>query len=269
MWTWGNKSKLAKEIIKYMPKHLIYIELFFGAGGLYFNKPKARFNIVNDNDSWLFNFYKVLITKEKREELLEQLRLVHVSKDIFDHYKDESNIKTDIDMAVQFCVIKRFSFLGVGGVVFFGAGHGKKRLLVKINDNYEMLIEDCQVMNFDFKEVLSKISLSKFYTRIHKPDEIFVYADPPYLGTAQKYKTKFVESDMDDLFELLLKSKHKFMISHNKHPYFFELCKKHNLEIITIKDNGYGVIPNTEVIAMNYDPLHTEAKPRQMELVNA
>ena len=38
----GNKKKIAKEIQKYFPEHKIYIEPFFGAGGMFFNKPKAK-----------------------------------------------------------------------------------------------------------------------------------------------------------------------------------------------------------------------------------
>jgi len=44
----GNKSKIAHEIQKYFPAHEIYIEPFFGAGGMFFNKPKAKYNIIND-----------------------------------------------------------------------------------------------------------------------------------------------------------------------------------------------------------------------------
>ena len=38
----GNKKKIAKEIQKYFPEHKIYIEPFFGAGGMFFNKPKKQ-----------------------------------------------------------------------------------------------------------------------------------------------------------------------------------------------------------------------------------
>ena len=44
----GNKQAIAQDIIKYFPEHKIYIEPFFGAGGMFFNKPKAKYNIVND-----------------------------------------------------------------------------------------------------------------------------------------------------------------------------------------------------------------------------
>jgi len=63
----GNKSQIAGEIQKYFPQHSIYIEPFFGAGGMFFNKPKANCNIVNDIDSDVYNLFQVLI--DKKEEL--------------------------------------------------------------------------------------------------------------------------------------------------------------------------------------------------------
>ena len=42
----GNKSKIAADIQKHFPQHKIYIEPFFGAGGMFFNKPKAKYKPV-------------------------------------------------------------------------------------------------------------------------------------------------------------------------------------------------------------------------------
>ena len=46
----GNKTKIAQDIQKYFPKHNLYVEPFFGAGGMFFNKPKAKYNVLNDLD---------------------------------------------------------------------------------------------------------------------------------------------------------------------------------------------------------------------------
>ena len=43
----GNKQAIAEKIQTYFPAHKIYIEPFFGAGGMFFNKRKAKYNIVN------------------------------------------------------------------------------------------------------------------------------------------------------------------------------------------------------------------------------
>ena len=62
----GNKSKLAVKIQQYFPKHKLYIEPFFGAGGMFFHKPKAKYNILNDLDSDVFNLFQV-VTLRKNE----------------------------------------------------------------------------------------------------------------------------------------------------------------------------------------------------------
>ena len=42
----GNKKKIAEQIQGYFPEHKIYIEPFFGAGGMFFYKPKVKYNIL-------------------------------------------------------------------------------------------------------------------------------------------------------------------------------------------------------------------------------
>ena len=44
----GNKKRLAVDLIPYFPKHNTFIEPFFGAGGMFFYKQKAKYNFVND-----------------------------------------------------------------------------------------------------------------------------------------------------------------------------------------------------------------------------
>ena len=39
----GNKKKLMDKLLPLFPPHKIYIEPFFGAGGVFFNKPKAKY----------------------------------------------------------------------------------------------------------------------------------------------------------------------------------------------------------------------------------
>lgn len=73
----GNKTQLAAEIYSHFPPHRMRIELFFGAGGLFFNVPPAKFNVLNDLDSDITNLY--LVIQEQKEELKKQLELMPVS----------------------------------------------------------------------------------------------------------------------------------------------------------------------------------------------
>jgi len=43
----GNKTRIAKDIIQHFPQHRTFIDMFFGAGGIFFNKPLADYNFCN------------------------------------------------------------------------------------------------------------------------------------------------------------------------------------------------------------------------------
>ena len=81
----GNKKKIAKDIQQYFPPHKIYIEPFFGAGGMFFNKPKAKYNIVNDLDSDVFNLFQVVMNQ--KDELEKAFYMMPIHSDLLDYWK--------------------------------------------------------------------------------------------------------------------------------------------------------------------------------------
>ena len=96
----GNKKKIAKKIQAYFPPHKIYIEPFFGAGGMFFNKPKAKYNIVNDLDSDVFNLFMVVMNR--KDELLEAFKMMPIHQDLLNYWK--KNKETDeIKRLLGFC----------------------------------------------------------------------------------------------------------------------------------------------------------------------
>ena len=101
----GNKKKLAKKIQAYFPKHKIYIEPFFGAGGMFFNKPKAHRNIVNDLDSDVFNLFQVVMNQ--KEELEKGYYMMPRHSDLLEYWK--KNQETDpIKKALRFLFLSNF-----------------------------------------------------------------------------------------------------------------------------------------------------------------
>ena len=72
----GGKSKLRKTIIEMIPEHTCYVELFFGAGWVYFGKEehlllrdklknlKGKFLLTINDDPEVREWYKDLNIKE-------------------------------------------------------------------------------------------------------------------------------------------------------------------------------------------------------------
>ena len=112
----GNKKQIAKEIQKHFPAHKIYIEPFFGAGGMFFNKPKANNNIVNDIDSDVFNLFQVV--SNQKDELERRFKQMPIHEDLLNYWK--INCETDpISRALRFILISNFTLFGTGTILKF------------------------------------------------------------------------------------------------------------------------------------------------------
>ena len=56
VWT-GGKFYVADWIVSLMPKHEIYVEPFFGAGWVFFTKPRSRVEVINDIDDRVYALF--------------------------------------------------------------------------------------------------------------------------------------------------------------------------------------------------------------------
>ena len=105
----GNKKKMANKIIGHFPEHITYIEPFFGAGGMFFNKPKAKYNVLNDIDSEVFNLFWIVM--DRPEELKNAFLKMPISEELWDHWR--ANQETDpIKKALRFLFLSRLWLYG-------------------------------------------------------------------------------------------------------------------------------------------------------------
>lgn len=54
----GGKNRLAKKILEHAPAHTTYVEPFMGSASVFFAKPPAKRNVLNDIDPQLVKFHK-------------------------------------------------------------------------------------------------------------------------------------------------------------------------------------------------------------------
>ena len=243
----GNKARIAKDVVKHFPPHKIYIEPFFGAGGIYFNKPKAQYNFLNDLDDDVFNLFMVL--KNQKQALIEYFEEVPMCESLFKHWVQHK--ETDaIPKAARFLYLSNLSYLGKKDTFRFGPENPLQILINRII-KYEDLNHP-YFMNKDFKKVFDSITIRD------KNDycKTFIYNDPPYLATATVYSTdKWNEQDLIDLFEENMKMAErgaKFAISEFEHDLLLELVEKYNLEIINIGERQNLKNRRKEVMVVNY-----------------
>ena len=115
----GGKSKLRKDILNLIPEHTCYVELFFGAGWIYFGKEKSKVEVINDIDKELINLFKTL--KYHAEEVERLLEYEFSGRDIFEEYKNYNleNL-TEIHRAIRFLYLINMSFASKGKTYGYG-----------------------------------------------------------------------------------------------------------------------------------------------------
>jgi DNA adenine methylase len=242
----GNKARIAQDIIKHFPPHRIYIEPFFGAGGIFFHKQRAKYNFLNDLDSDVYNLWNVFFNR--REELIEAIELMPYHEDLFQHWRHNKETEP-IRKAIRFLMLSNFGYMGKPDNLHFPDADSKTQLL---NLSKKILIEKgCSFMNCDFRKVFKSLAIIEYEKR-KRPESTFIYCDPPYLTTTNNYQDSFTEQDTTDLFTMCIESKAKFAISEFDNPFVLDLANKHNLNVITIGERQAMKARKTEILITNY-----------------
>jgi DNA adenine methylase len=77
----GGKRRLADVLIPQFPAHECYVEVFAGGAALYFLRPPAKVEVINDINGELVNLYRVV--KNHLEEFVRQFKYALSSRDVF------------------------------------------------------------------------------------------------------------------------------------------------------------------------------------------
>ena len=268
--TWkGNKNRIADKITPLFPKHEVYIELFFGAGGMFFNKQRARYNIVNDINDDIYNLFMILQDANKKDLLYDFIQSCPYSESLFRYWK--YNIEEDpIRRAGRFLYLNNYSFLASCQTMSFNISCNRKNNLLKKIELFNNDLCNTKFMNTDFRNVLNSISWKDTdggdFRNNYK--RTFIYADPPYLDTncnTYKMSNSWKEKDTEDLFLMLYNFQNnnksgnnhsetiRYAISEFEHPKVLELAYKYNLYVNIIGERLNLNNRRVEVLITNYD----------------
>lgn len=241
----GGKSKLRNTIIEMIPNHTCYVELFFGAGWVYFGKEESKVEVINDIDSELVNLFKTI--KYHSPEIERLLQYEFSGRDIFEEYKNCSiEYLTEIHRAIRFLYLITQSFAGKGKVYGYGttkkpSQHIFKEVLGEISER----LKNTYVENSSFEKIIDK------YDREHS----FFFCDPPYFETSG-YDNKFGEEEHIMLLDKLKNLKGKFLLTINDNPKVREWYKDFNIKEVEVNysvskdEKGRGKYK--ELIITNY-----------------
>jgi DNA adenine methylase len=221
----GGKSRLRKTIIEMIPEHTCYVELFFGAGWVYFGKEPSKVEVINDIDRELINLFKMI--KHHAPEIERMLEYEFSGRDIFEDYKNATvGHLTEIHRAVRFLYLITQSFAGKGN--HYGYGTNTKpspHIFYKgVLSELKERLRNTFVENLSFEKVIEK------YDREHT----FFFCDPPYFETIG-YADKFGEEQHLLLRDRLKSIKGKFLLTINDHEKVREWYQGFNIKEVDVK----------------------------------
>lgn len=231
----GGKSKLAKTIIDMMPKHKAYCEVFAGAAWVFFKKEPSKYEVINDLDSDLICFYRVL--QNHLEEFLKQFKWLLSSREWFDDWKRQqvAGGLTDIQRAARYYYLQRLCFGGrVRGRTFGASPMSRPRInLIRIE-------EELSEVHLRLAGVtIEHLSWRSFLKTYDKQDTLF-FLDPPYYK-APYYSHNLELSDYQELAKVLSEIRSDFILTINDHEQMrdaFKGFKQHKVSLVYSAPKG-------------------------------
>lgn len=206
----GGKFYGVKKIKQfYSIPHDEFREVFVGGASVFLNKPSAtKLNWINDIDSELINFYKVIQMDSSRLKLYKLLANEVATKE---RHKQvlEFKPKNKIERAFKYFYLNRTSFSGIMNKPRWGYALGSSVVpekWIQIIDPVGNKLKGIKITNLDYKEVVKANT---------KNGEVLMYLDPPYFDASKGiYTFDFTYNNHLELCKLLKKTKYKFILSY-------------------------------------------------------
>lgn len=247
----GAKNRLASWIVNYIPKHKVYLEPYFGSGAVFFNKEPVKIETINDLNTDVINYFKVL--RNKPFELIEKLQLTPYGRDEYEESYIRCDTDGDIELARKFAVR---CWQGFGSSNLYKNGFRSSqqssspittKAWKELPDTLKeatLRLQNAQIENLPAVELIKRYNTS----------DVFIYADPPYLlGTRKGYLYKHEMSDEQhiELLETILEHPGKVLLSgYDNELYNSILFGWTKVYKSTTAEKG---LKRVEILWMNYD----------------
>lgn len=259
---YGGKTRLAPRLAALLPTHRHYVEAFGGSLAVLLAKPPAPFETVNDLDSDLMTFWRVL-----RDRPLELGRVCALTP----HSRAEFAAAHDLDVADELERARRVWIRLSQGRVGHLHGTGWRHFLDPDATNLSMsayLAGYVRRME-RVAQRLAQVSLEnrdglEVVDRYGRYDGVLIYADPPYLGTTRGWGNQYphemrAEDDHERLAAALRTCRAAVVLSGYPSPLYDELYGGWNRVDLRGMTSRGGA--RTEVVWSNRPLPPCEARP--------
>ena len=259
----GGKYYLRSWLSGKIPGHTVYCEPFCGASHLLFSKEPSRVEVINDVDSFLITFFKVVRDTEARQRLIDMLDFMPYSRSLWQEIRSrwkKGNIPGDeVERSMEWFYLNRTCF---GGDQLKGGWAVPSITGRNPVQSFRNAIEGMADIAKRLRNVaIENLPYQDCIKRYDSPETSF-YCDPPYLNAEHYYGNSFSQDSHRKLAELLHGVKGKAMVSHYQNSLYDELYRGwHRHEYSSFKGShkstGESKPRTVEVLYTNFEPART------------
>lgn len=225
---YGGKFKLAPWIIEHFPPHLNYIEPCCGMASVLLQKPRSPLETINDIDSNVVNFFRVL--RDSRDELLRRIALTPWAREEYEYCLRPC--EEPVEKARRFFAVSCMSFNGAtrDSKSTYGWRNSTDHRLrstpaLDMYNNSLVAIADrligVQIEHRSWQDVVERLD----------NDEALIYLDPPYVQNERtkgfNYLHEWSTGDHRTAAELLRNAAGYVVVSGYACPLYTELYEAH------------------------------------------
>lgn len=207
---YGGKQKLASKIVSCTPSHNLYCEPFVGGAAVFFAKEPSKVEVINDTNSELINFYKVLQNKfvdlEARVRVTLHSRRLHKDASVI---YNNPHLFDEVERAWAVWVLSSQSFCAMldGS---FGYDKAKATTTIKISNKRASFTEELAVR---LQNVQIECADALYIIQSRDTESSFFYCDPPYYNSDCGHYDGYSTDDYERLLKTLSAIKGKFLLS--------------------------------------------------------
>jgi len=272
---WGGKTYLAPKIIELMPRHLHYVEPYFGGGAVLLAKDpmdeskfwgkqcyeKGISEVVNDINLELTNFWRVLQDDKTFASFRRIVEAIPFSQ--VEWKEAEARLQPvkppDIDAAVAFFVRCRLSRAGEFKEFATLSRNRTRRRQNEQASAWWNCIEGLPAVHARLRRVviLNQDALSVIGAQ--DGERTLFYLDPPYVprsrSTVGNYAHEMTEADHKAMLKAIRQCQGKVILSGYPNPLYDRALHDWNRHEIAIDNKAAGGKTKrkmTEVLWMNY-----------------
>tara|TARA_R110000787_G_scaffold70970_2_gene157962 strand:+ start:667 stop:1482 length:816 start_codon:yes stop_codon:yes gene_type:complete len=210
----GSKQPILDKVYKLFPDDFkTYVEPFIGGGSVMMAYPfkKDQKIVINDKDELLIDQYRFVKSNPSMEgtDIYDTRDIRTLTK-----LRDYGEGRGGWDGYVSYVINQRNTFMSTGG-------KGQKKLYKKTSPSKNIKLVPLWAQKLKHVTILNKnyIDVIKHYDS----PTTFFYLDPPYEKSGSLYKDPII--DYNEMVDVLLDLKGKFLLSINNSPYIRKTFK--------------------------------------------